>query len=208
MDNTACPMDYQEPAKCKRPRIWPIIDIPMHHKIKKLYQTKTGRSGEVEAFAKANGFPKWKIVRYAQTKAWVATGKKEPIWSKEEKALLRNNAQHGEEYILKVLKKAGFSRSIVGIGLKRRRMRYHLNLEGQTANMLSECFGVDRHRITKWIKEGLLKATRREQGQGKNNSFFIKDRDIKKFIVNNVNEIDIRVVDKYWFIEILAGSVY
>ena len=38
------------------------------------------------------------------------------------------------------------------------------------------------------------------------NAWLIKDKDVRDFIVNNVNLIDLRKVDKYWFVGLLTGE--
>ena len=69
--------------------------------------------------------------------------------------------------------------------------------------------GVDDHCITRWIGLGYLQAKRRgtdRTPQQGGDIWYIKDRWVRDFVVDHVNEIDIRKVDKYWFVDLLAAG--
>jgi len=184
------------------------ITPEMHEQIKYVYQTRT-QTGEVKALAVKLGLPRWKISKYAQKQGWLPIIWKQPDWTEKELKILEGSARHTPEKIQKVLKKAGYSRSVTGIFLKRRRMRYLKNLNGQTARSVAKCFGVDDHCVTRWIQLGYLKAikrgTKRTARQG-GDQWYIRDKWIRNFIINCIDEIDIRKVDKYWFVDLLAGG--
>jgi len=207
-NNRAMPLDYEPPRRSFKPRKWPAITPEMHVKIKRLYQDKIDGSGEVRAFAKRHGLPRWKVTRYAQNQGWVPKQKKEPNWSEAELRVLKNNAQHSPEVICRKLKKAGYKRTLVGIVLKRRRMRFLQNLKGMSARETALCLGEDSHFVTRAIDKGLLKAERRESArkpQQGGEIWYIREKDIRRFIIENIHLIDLRKVDKYWFVELLAG---
>jgi len=202
------PYDYEEPLLSKKPRKWPPITLEMHKKIKQLYLNKRYCSGEVKKFARQHGLPRWKITRYAQRMGWIAKQKKAPVWTDREIRILKQNAHHSPETIQRRLKRIGFRRSLASIILKRKRMRFIANIDGQSANSLAMCLGEDGHFVTKMIKNGLLKAKRRIQNrtpQQGGNVYIIRDKDVKDFIVNNIHMIDLRKVDKYWFVDILTN---
>lgn len=136
------PMDYRPEPESRRPRKHPTITPEMHECIKKLYLDATG-NGEVRAFARRHGIPRWKISKYAQRHGWVSTTSKSPDWSDEEIRILERHAHLVEESIQRYLKRAGYSRTVTAITLKRRRMRLLQNLEGMSARMLAQCLGVD-----------------------------------------------------------------
>ena len=103
----------------------------------------------------------------------------------------------------------GFDRSLVGIVLKRKRMRFLQNLDGQSAQSLAMCLGEDIHFILRHIKLGNLKAMRRDMNrtpQQGGNYFLIKDKNAREFIINNIHIIDFRKADKYWLVDILTGK--
>jgi len=185
-----------------------IITPEMHREIKKVYQTMTG-NGEVRDLANKYGIPRWKIQRYALRQEWCVKSKKEPNWNERELKILETNAHLVPERIQIKLKKEGFTRSLVGIVLKRKRMRFLRNLKGVSARSLAVCFGIDDHCITTWIEKGLLKAkkrgTNRTERQG-GDHWFIKEKWVKDFIIENVSILDFRKIDKYWLVDTLIDQ--
>ena len=189
------------------------ISEEMKEEIKELYQNKVGMEAcskgndPVKALAKKLNLPRWKITRTAQKLGLISTCKKEPYWTKKEDTILQKHAYKCPEVIQKHLKNAGYNRTVNGIVLRRKRQRLLQNLEGQSALGLAKCFGVDGSTVCNWIKKGYLRAnkrgTKRTAIQG-GDMYYIKDKWVKNFIVENVNIIDFRKVDKYWLVGILT----
>ena len=183
--------------------------------IRKAYQEEVGMQSctqghsPVRDLAKTLGVPRWKVTRRAQGLGLITKKKKEPSWTEKELKILESQSRFTPETIQRKLKENGYARSVVGIVLKRQRMRFLGNLNGQTANNLSACFGIDRKTITRWINKGYLKAqkrnTNRTSAQG-GDAYYIKDRWVRDFIIESIDMIDIRKVDKYWLIDLLAGG--
>lgn len=151
--------------------------------------------------------PSWAVQRRAKEIEAYETKIKEPKWSEEELRILERNAHKQPEAIRRHLKKCGFNRTYTGIFLKRKRLRLLKNLEGYSATNLAECFGIDPHGVTSWISKGYLKAKRRGTARTKTqggDSWWIKEKDIKKFIIESIGLIDIRKVDKFWFVDMLT----
>jgi len=182
--------------------------------IRKTYQeevrmgsVKEKGNSPVRNLCKRLGVPRWKVSRRAMNLGLINQKKKEPAWSEEELRILKRNSRFTPETIARKLREKGFSRSCVGILLKRKRMRFLQDLGGQSANMLAECFGVDRKTVGRWIHLGYLKAAKREtkrvEKQGGDISY-IKDAWVRYFILNYLDIIDIRKVDKYWFVDLLC----
>jgi hypothetical protein len=190
-----------------RPVRYPITP-EIHEKVVRLYQRDTG-NGQVRALAMSIGYPRWKISRYAVQAGLVPKQKKEPDWSEREIHILELNAHRAPETIQRRLKTAGFIRSVTGIVLKRKRMRFIGNLEGMSSRQLALCLGVDDHFVTRAIKARRLIAERRGTVRTENQGgdiWYIKPKDIREYILSWLNEIDIRKVDKYWFCHLLAGK--
>lgn len=182
-----------------------LITPEIHEKIKSVYHTDSG-NGQVRTLASGLDLPRWKVTRYAVEQGWTAKQKKEPDWNKKELSILRKNAHFSLGRIQFKLKVRGFHRTIFGIQLKRKRMRMLRNIDGDSAMGLAECLGVDAHFITRAINGGRLRAVRRQTArkpaQG-GDIWFIEDRWARKYILENIYEIDIRKVDKYWFVDLL-----
>jgi hypothetical protein len=78
-----------------------------------------------------------------------------------------------------------------------------------SAHQTAECFGVDAKTVTRWISLGLLRADRRgtervaEQG---GDMWFIREKYLRRFVLENLNQVDLRKVDKYWFVDLITGG--
>lgn len=134
---------------------------------------------------------------------------KEPDWTAKELEILEKSAHLSPDRIQIHLRRLGFRRTRTAIVLKRQRMRYTKNKQGQSAWQVSQCFGVDVHTILSWIQKGRLRAIRRGTARTERQGgdiWFIKDRWIRDFILTNLCEIDLRKVDKYWFVDLVAGK--
>jgi len=188
----------------------------MDDRIRLLYQDKVGMKsvaykGYVRDLAAVFGMPRWRISKRAVELEILPVQRKEPFWSEKELKILERNSHKTPANIQISLKIAGFPRSQMGILLKRKRMRFLKNLRGQSVRSLALCFGVDDPVITRWIKQGWLKAKKREtertEAQG-GDHWFIENRWIRKFIKESVAVIDMRKVDKYWLIDLLTIEDY
>lgn len=190
-----------------KPIRYPITQ-EIHDRIVRVYQRDTG-NGQVRALAKTIGYPRWKITRYAIQCGLIAKQRKEPDWSEQEIKILEHSSRYCPEVIQRKLRAKGFNRTVTAIVLKRKRMRFLRNLDGQSAQSLALCLGVDVHFVTRAIKAGRLRAERRgtlrTEIQG-GDFYYIKNKDIRRYIISWLGEIDIRKVDKYWFVNLLASK--
>ena len=177
-----------------------------HDEIRRVYHREPV-PGQVKDLAKRLRLPRWKITKYAIRNGWIAKQKKEPMWSDEELAALQKFARYTPEVCSRKMKERGFHRSATACLVKSKRLYMTQNLNGQSANSLAQCLGEDVHFVTRAIKRGDLRAKRRgtarTERQG-GDMWYILDKDVKDFIVDNVNAIDLRKVDKHWVVDLLA----
>ena len=176
-------------------------------RIEKVYKTDTG-NGQVAALAKALGFPRWKVTRYAVEHGLTAKQQQQPDWSEAETELLQKLARYSPGRIRIKMKARGYTRSVNGIVLKMRRMKMRQNIKGHSARDVARCLGVHDHFVTRAIKAGRLSATKRgtarTERQG-GDHWYILAQNLRQYILNHLHEIDIRKVDKYWFVDLLAN---
>lgn len=175
----------------------------VHKKIKETYETATGR-GEIERLAKQIRIPRCLVTRYARRNGLTKTVN--IPWTEEEIKILKLNARYHYKIIQDELKKKGYTRSEIAIKFKLTNTRFLQNLKGQSATQLAECFGVGPKVVLTWIEKGYLKAERRGTGRDKNDNYYITNYYIKKFIQECVDIIDLRKVDKWWFIDLAFGG--
>jgi len=184
---------------------WPLTP-EIEGRVRSVFRSSTG-DGEVRELARQINVPRWRVSRWALELGLRERLRKEPPWSEDELRILERHTHLCPQRIKDRLRKAGFDRSENGIILKKKRMRFRPSDNGYTANALAGCFGVDPKTITRWIIAGHLKAERRgtarQEIQG-GDMWWMKEKDIQNFIVENVALIDIRKVDKFWLVDILT----
>jgi hypothetical protein len=173
------------------------------------YSINIDNKPRVINLAKKFNMPRWAIYQRALKIGAVNSSHQKRPWEYDEIKILERNAHYAPLTIKKKLAKAGFHRSIASIVLKRKRMRLLSNLKGVSACLCAEFLGVDLHWVLNHISTGSLKAeVIRRDREGKAN-YYIKERNLRQFIINNPDVIDLRKVEKYYFIELVAnGAVH
>lgn len=168
------------------------------------YQTKPEKSAVLRC-AQLVGRPRWWVSKRALKLGLVVPRFREPEWSEAELSLIVHQAHKHPKTLQLVLKRAGYARTEAAIVVKLKRLGAdrtdpdHLN-----ANQLASLMGVDRKRVTAWITKGWLKAKRR-QASALDDFWWIHRKDIRAFIIDNVAAVDLRKVEKFWFVDLLAG---
>lgn len=190
----------------RKPHKW-VITPEKHELIRRTYQGDTG-NGQIRDLAKRLGLPRWKVTHYAINQGFTAKMCKAPDWTEKEIHILERHAHKTPDVIARHLKANGFSRSAGGCLLKRKRMRFLQNLNGYSATKLAECFGIDPKSLTRAIVLGKLPAEKRgtdRTPQQGGDMWWIKEGDIRHYILNYLPEIDFRKVDKYWLVDVLVN---
>jgi hypothetical protein len=160
------------------------------------------------------GWPKWAVKRCA-LELGLSKCKRAPAWTVKEIEIVKKFAwMHPQSIRQKLMMYCGTRRSQAAIMLKRNRIGItYAELDGgYTAQALSGLLGIDVHKVSRWIRAGLLKAERRKEQVGSlhllaksnHNPYWIPKAEVRRFIINYPAEIDIHKVDKFWFIEVLS----
>lgn len=171
--------------------------------IRRTFQTKPDK-GAVQACADTVARPRWWVSKRAVALGLVAPRFKEPAWTDAELDIVAEAAHKSPATLRKMLARHGFVRSETAILVKLKRLSLdrsdpnHMN-----ANQLAQVMGVDRKTVASWIARGWLKATRR-QATELDDFWQISRRDIAAFISDNVATVDLRKVDKFWFVDLLT----
>jgi hypothetical protein len=183
-----------------------IFTPEMDKELLHTYSINTDNKPRLINLARKFKMPRWALYQRALKIGAVKSAHQKRPWEDDEVRILEKYARYEPLTIKKRLEKAGYHRSIASIVLKRKRMRLLSNLEGVSACMCAEFLGVDLHWVLNYIRQGLLKAEMiRQDREGKAN-YFIREKDLRKFIVNNPDLVDLRKVEKYYFIELVANG--
>ena len=162
----------------------------------------------ISLLAKKVGIPHWALKKRAREMGLART--KEMPWSEPELETLARYAWMSDERIRLKLKAAGYTRTITGIHLKLKRMRFKHDGSFYSANGLAQALGIDSHAVTRWIKSGHLKAklrgtARTEQQNG--DIYLIHEKDVRRFILEHPTDIDLRKVDQLWFLDLITNGL-
>ena len=162
----------------------------------------------VRALAKKVGMPHWALKKRARELGLART--KELPWSERELEILGRYAWMSDERIRLKLKAAGWSRTVTGIHLKLKRMRFKHDGSFYSAYSLAKALGIDPHAVTRWIKSGHLKAKFRGTARGpqqNGDSYLIQEKDVRRFILEHPTDIDLRKVDQLWFLDLITNGL-
>ncbi|MGA2000210.1 MAG: helix-turn-helix domain-containing protein [Terriglobales bacterium] len=179
-------------------------------RIREIYQNhpdaKT-RPG-IRLLAKKVGMPHWALKKRARELGLART--KERPWSEPELDILMRYAWISDERIRLKLKAAGYARTVTGIHLKLKRMRFKEDASFYSANGLARVLGIDNHTVARWIRTGHLKAkhrgTERTEQQG-GDIYLIHEKDVRRFILEHPTAIDLRKVDQLWFLDVITNGL-
>src|SRR5271157_1988046 len=161
----------------------------------------------IRLLAKKVGMPHWALKKRARELGLART--KELPWSEPELAILARYAWMSDERIRIKLKAAGYSRTVTGIHLKLKRMRFKHDGSFYSANSLAQALGIDPHAVTRWIKSGHPKTKFRgtaRTAQQNGDIYLIHEKDVRRFILEHPTEIDLRKVDQLWFLDVLTNG--
>lgn len=153
------------------------------------------------------GIPHWALKKRARELGLART--KETPWSEPELVILARYAWMSDERIRLKLKAGGYVRTVTGIHMKLKRMRFKCDPSFYSGKGLAQALGIDSHVVTRWIKGGHLKAQFRGTGRGKGQGgdiYLIREKDVRRFILEYPTEIDLRKVDQLWFLDLITNG--
>ena len=124
--------------------------------------------------------------------------------------ILARYAWMSDERLRLKLKAAGYTRTATAIHLKLKRMAFKKGGGFYSANSLAQALGIDSHAVTRWIRAGRLKATLRGTARGERQNgdiYLIREKDIRRFVLEHPSDIDLRKVDQLWFLDMLTNGL-
>jgi hypothetical protein len=177
----------------------------------RIYQS-TPAKGDIKKLARTVNRPMWWVCKRAVKLGLSQPRFRELPWTEAEIDYVTNIAHKDPESISRMMKRRGFNRSATAISVKLKRVGTptgkNADTEHYTGRQLAGLFGIDSKAIAAWIGKGWLKAERRgtartEQQGG--DEWWIHRKNIRQFIIENTAAFDIRKVEKFWFVELLAN---
>src|SRR3974390_1904920 len=198
--------DDRRGSKAKRRRKY-IFSDQIDHLIREIYLSppKAKTRPGIRLLAKKVGMTHWALKKRAREVGLART--KELPWNEAELAILARYAWMSDERIRLKLKAAGYARTVTAIHLKLKRMKFKHDGSFYSASGLAQALGIDPHTVTRWIKSGHLRAKLRGTArtpQQNGDSYFIQEKDFRRFILEHPTDIDLRKVDQLWFLDLSA----
>lgn len=158
----------------------------------------------VAAAAKQLGWPKHALTQRAKNLGLARV--KEKPWTPAEEELLERWAWMSDPRIAGKFRQSGFHRTETAIHLKAKRLKLKSTLDGWGMRQLAKLFGVDDHKISVWSRRGMLKTHRTGITVGQNEKLFIHRDEVRRFILNHPDEVDLAKCEKFWLLDIVSGG--
>ncbi len=178
------------------------------HLIRNAYlRQRQGDRSALKGAGRELGWPRSAVCKRGAELGLVRVKEKE--WASQELRLLEKFGHLTPTGIQRKLAEAGFARSVAAIQVKLTRERIKSNLEGYSACQLADALGVEVRKVLRWIGQEALNAERRgtsrtlEQG---GDTWWISDRNVRRFVLRFPQEIDLARVEKMWFLNLLTDG--
>lgn len=154
--------------------------------------------------------PGWSITRRAQVLGAATIRTKEPRWTPEEDALLREYAWMVPERVAMKLREAGHSRSITAISIRLNRFKLREAIDGYSAQGLARMLDVDSHAVLRWIAEGKLGSERAGTTGDNHDKHHITTAAVRTFLLAHPEHVELgkleRVGSKRWYLALVTGG--
>ena len=167
--------------------------------------------GAFSELARRLGVPRWWLSKRMTKLGLTMPHKKEPDWTAAEIRLINWVPLHDPHRCAEIFKEHGFQRTPTSIVVKSKRLalprRYG---ETFSATSAARVLGVDAKNFSLWIRKGWLeatkRATRRLPQQG-GDPWSIERRVLRQCVIDNLERIDLRKVDKFAFVDLLVADL-
>ena len=165
------------------------------------------KRGECNAFADGLNLPRWWVTKRATKLGVTMPHKKEPPWTAAETELMTKVPLHDVDKCAKIVRQHGFNRSPTAIQVRAKRIGISRRFnEGLSAIHAAKIVGFDPKNLGTYCVSGELKAEKRadkRSPQQGGSRWVIKPSDLRRFILDNLERIDLRKVDKFEFVQVL-----
>lgn len=180
--------------------------------LRREYELQDGKKrGAINAIADKLKLPRWWVTKRATKLGLVMPHKKEPPWTAAENALMRRVPLHDVEKCAEIFRQHGFARSPTAIMVHAKRINVSRRFrEGFTGTAASAVIGFDNKTLTQMCVAGEIKATRlatdRRLPQQGGKRWVIKPADLRRYVLDHLERIDLRKVEKFAFVQLIANE--
>ncbi len=167
------------------------------------------KKGEVAALADRFGVPRWWLSNRARKLGLTVAHKKEPNWTEAENALMKRAPLHDPDKAAEMFREHGFTRTPTAIVVRAKRLGLSRRATRETlsARAAARILGIDDKGITAACISGDLKAGRRGSkrlAQQGGDAWAITRADLRAYVLDNIECVDLRKVDKVEFVFLIA----
>lgn len=196
------------PAARHRHRATPELDEQIRDGWR---QMDAGRRGAVAELADRLAIPRWWLTKRMTVLGLTVRHKKEPRWTAAEDALMRDVPLHRPDLAARIFREHGFQRSPTAIIVRAKRLDLSRRASRPelSATRAAAILGVDAKYVTGRILTGELPARKRDDrrlAQQGGSSWDIEPADLRRWIIDNIDVVDLRKVDKVPFIALISGE--
>lgn len=189
-----------------------VVSDDFDERLRAAWSELDGRKrGEVAALADRFGVPRWWLTGRATALGLTIPHKKEPPWTAAETELMKTVPLHRPDRCAEIFRAHGFNRSPTAIMVRAKRLSLsrRATREELSACQAAQILGVDVKSVTASCIAGDLVAKKRDdrrlvQQGGK--TWDIRPADLRRFIIDHLDRIDIRKVEKFAFVALLTGE--
>ncbi len=179
--------------------------------LRAFYQSGDGKKrGECNTFADKWKMPRWWVTKRAITLQLTMPHKKELPWTAAELALMHKVPLHDPFRCADIFHANGFQRSPTAIVVKAKRIGVSRRFnDGLSSRQAAELVGFDSKNFGSMIAGGEVKAVRRtdrRSPQQGGSRWIIAPKDLRRFVLDNLERIDLRKVEKFGFVQLIAGE--
>lgn len=164
------------------------------------------KRGDVRALSERFNRPRWWICNRAIELGLKEPATKDPDWSADEDELIAESAHTKPQNIVARLKRHGYARTESAVVRRLKRLGIQLRDARQVAgvysgNQVAALLGMDIHALSRHVALKRLRA-KASDGAGR---FEISAANLRRFIRQYPEHVNLHRVDKEWFIYLLAG---
>lgn len=169
------------------------------------------KKGEVGALADRLDVPRWWLTNRATKLGLTIPHKKEPRWTAAEDDLMRRVPLHQPDACARIFRDHGFARSPTAIVVRAKRLDLSRRAARPelSATKAAAILGVDLKWITAFCISGELIAVKRDDRrlpQQGGSAWDIQPADFRRFILDHLERIDLRKVEKFAFVDLIANG--